>query len=161
PRLPDSIRSRLSREPPPSPPWRVEGLPEQSAGPSRRGGSNRSWVWWLLLGVLAINRIVSALLLGPAPPTAASHTVLVGAVDASNVKDITSTGDRIEGSFTRKVAYPPGSTDAKQVDRFTTQRPSFANDALFQKLQATGVVVNANQPDQPPPLWQQILVGFG
>ena len=49
----------------------------------------------------------------------------------------------------------------RSVDRFTTQRPSFANDDLFQKLQSTGVVVNANPPDQPPPIWQQLLVGFG
>ncbi|HET9256585.1 MAG TPA: ATP-dependent zinc metalloprotease FtsH [Pseudonocardiaceae bacterium] len=162
PRLGDSIRSRLNREPPqPSPPWRVEGLPEQSGEPPQQRRPTRSRFWWLLLGLLAINWIVSALLLGPAPRTAVSYTFFVEQVDTSNVKDITSTGDLIEGAFKREVPYPPGSKDAKQVGRFTTQRPSFADDALFQKLRATGVVVNANPADQPPPLWQQLLLGFG
>jgi cell division protease FtsH len=161
-RLRDSVRSRLSREPPPpSPPWRVEGLPEQPAGPSRQQRPNGSRFWWLLLGLFAINWVVSALLLGPAPRTAVSYTYFLGQVDASNVKEVTSTGDLIEGVFKKTVAYPPGSQDSKQVDRFTTQRPSFANDALFQKLQATGVVMNANPPDKGPPVWEQLLVGFG
>jgi cell division protease FtsH len=60
-----------------------------------------------------------------------------------------------------EVPYPPGAPDAKRVDRFSTQRPSFANDALFQKLQANGVVVNAKPPDAGPPVWQQVLLGFG
>src|SRR5947209_7881143 len=157
----DSLWSRLSRDPPPSPPWRVEGLPEHPAGPSQQQRPNWSRFWWVLLGLLAINWIVSALLLGPAPRTPVSYTFFVGQVDASNVKDITSTGDLIEGEFKREVAYHPGSQPAEQVVRFTTQRPSFANDALFQKLQTTGVVVNAKPPDQPAPWWQQLLVGFG
>jgi cell division protease FtsH len=113
------------------------------------------------VALLAINWIVSALLLGPAPRTPVSYTFFAGQVDASNVKEITSTGDKIEGAFRREVPYPPGAQSAKPVLRFTTQRPSFANDQLFQKLEATGVTVNANPPDQPPPLWQQLLVGFG
>jgi cell division protease FtsH len=157
----DSLRSRLSRDPPPpSPPWRVEGLPERRADPSQQQRPN-SRFWWVLLGLLAINWIVSGLLLGPAPRTPVSYTFFVGQVDASNVKEITSTGDLIEGEFKRDVAYPAGSQPAEQVVRFTTQRPSFANDALFQKLQTTGVVVNAKPPDQPAPWWQQLLVGFG
>jgi len=161
-RLRDSVRSRLSREPPPpSPPWRVEGMPERPAGPSRQQPPSWSRFWWLLLGLLAINWIVSALLLGPAPRTAVSYTFFVGQVDASNVKEITSTGDLIEGAFKREVTYTPDAQPAEQVVRFTTQRPSFADDGLFQKLQATGVVVNAKPPDQPAPWWQQLLVGFG
>jgi hypothetical protein len=29
------------------------------------------------------------------------------------------------------------------------------------RVNAKGVIVNANLPDAPPSLWQQILVGFG
>jgi cell division protease FtsH len=115
----------------------------------------------VLLGLLAINWIVSALLLGPAPRTAVSYTYFVQQVDAGNVKEITSTADRIEGVFKHQLPYPPGAPDAKPVDRFSTQRPSFADDALFQKLQDHGVVVNANPPDQGPAVWEQVLLGFG
>jgi cell division protease FtsH len=161
-RLPDSVRSRLRREaPPPSPPWRVEGLPERPGEPPRQQRPNWSRFWWLMLGLLAINWIVSALLLGPEPRPAVSYTFFVQQVDADNIREITSTADRIEGAFKRHVGYPPGAQDAKQVDRFSTQRPSFADDALFQKLESHGVVVNANPPDEGPPVWEQLLVGFG
>jgi len=117
---------------------------------------------WMLLILLALNWIVSSLILAPPPRTAVSYTYFLTQVDARNVADITSTGDTIEGTFTKKASYTPtGSKTAKEVDRFTTQRPSFADDNLFAKLQANGVPVNANPPDAPAPIWQQLLVGFG
>jgi cell division protease FtsH len=114
-----------------------------------------------LLGLLVVNWVVSSLLLGPPSRTKVSYTFFTTQVDAGNVKEITSTADTIEGTFKQKVAYPADTKGAPQVDRFTTQRPSFANDDLFKRLQAKGALVNANPPDQPAPLWQQILVGFG
>jgi cell division protease FtsH len=139
----------------------VEGLPEQNGEPSPPRRPNWSRFWWVLLALLAINWIVSAMLLGPAPRPAVSYTFFVQQVDAGNVGEITSTADRIEGVFKHEVPYPPGAQHAEQVSRFSTQRPSFADDGLFQKLQAHGVVVNANPPDQGPPVWEQVLVGFG
>jgi len=47
------------------------------------------------------------------------------------------------------------------VQQFTTQRPTFANDDLFGKLQADGVTVNANPPSQGTPLWEELLLWFG
>jgi cell division protease FtsH len=156
-----SMRERLRRDAPPDkpPPWRVEGHPGSApSGPPRMRWSR---FWWLLLILLVVNWLVSSLLLGPAPRTKISYTFFTSQVDTSNVKEITSTGDTIEGVFKKKVGYPPDTKNAEQVDRFTTQRPSFANDNLFQRLQAEGALVNANPPDQPAPLWQQVLVGFG
>jgi cell division protease FtsH len=118
----------------------------------------------LLLVALLINWILSSLLLAPASREKVSYTFFLTQVDTSNIRDITSTNDTIEGDFKKKVPYTPegaSAAQAVQVDRFTTQRPSFADDNLFQKLQASGVQVNANNPDQAAPLWQQVLVGFG
>ncbi|HEY3006765.1 MAG TPA: ATP-dependent zinc metalloprotease FtsH [Micromonosporaceae bacterium] len=148
----------MGREPEPPPPWRVEGGPRQTP-PGRR--PNWARFWWVLLALLAVNWIVASLMLGPAPRTKVDYTFFTTQVDAGNVKEITSTADTIEGEFKKKVGYPADSKDAKQVDRFTTQRPSFATDDLFTKLQKTGALVNANPPDRPAPLWQQVLVGFG
>jgi cell division protease FtsH len=156
-----SMRERLRRDASPDkpPPWRVEGHPGSAPpGPPRMRWSR---FWWLLLILLVVNWLVSSLLLGPAPRTKVSYTFFTSQVDTSNVKEITSTGDTIEGVFKKKVGYPPDTKNAEQVDRFTTQRPSFANDDLFKRLQAEGTLVNANPPDQPAPLWQQVLVGFG
>ena len=79
-----------------------------------------------------------------------------------NVESVTATGETIEGSFTNtgllRTTSPRG---AEQVTRFTTQRPTFATDNLFGQLQSTGVPVNANPPDAGPPVWQQLLLGFG
>jgi cell division protease FtsH len=77
------------------------------------------------------------------------------------VKAVTARADTIQGEFTNAVAYPSGSPDAVQVSLFTTQRPSFATDDLFGSLQAKNVTINPTAPDAPPPLWQQIVVGFG
>ncbi|MDT4905555.1 MAG: cell division protease FtsH [Pseudonocardiales bacterium] len=155
------IRQRLpnSRQPSP-PPWRVEGVGD---GQGHKPKQRSSWArFGLLLAVLLIiNWIVSSLLLGPASRETVSYTFFWTQVNANNVQDITSTGDTIQGDFKKQVAYPTGSTNATQVVRFTTQRPTFANDGLFQKLQANGVQVNAKSPDQAAPLWEQVLVGFG
>jgi cell division protease FtsH len=82
-------------------------------------------------------------------------------VNANNIQAVTSTGDTIQGTFRHQVAYPPGSSDARQVEQFTTQRPSYANDNLFGKLQANGVTVTANAPNQGTPLWEELLLWFG
>jgi cell division protease FtsH len=144
-------------------PWRVEGAPQGGPGPNP---PKRRPAWlrfgWMLLVLLALNWIISSFLLAPAPRTPVSYTFFLTQVRSANVADITSTGDTIEGTFTRKTSYTPtGSKTAEQVDRFTTQRPSFADDNLFAQLQANGVPVNANPPDAPAPIWQQLLVGFG
>jgi cell division protease FtsH len=146
--------------PPAPPPWRVEGMHDrESPPPSRRPNWRR--FWWLLALMLVVNWIITSLLLGPQPRTTVSYTFFLTQVDARNVQEITSTGDTIAGVFRAKVGYPPDAKDAKQIDRFTTQRPTFADDNLFAKLQSTGVLVNANPPDQPAPLWEQLLLGFG
>src|SRR3989440_6089204 len=146
--------------PAPSPRWRVEGVPDRAAEPPRQRPNWRRF-WWLLLVLLVVNWLITSFLISPQPRTTVSYTFFVSQVDAKNVQEITSTGDTITGVFRKKVAYPAGAKDATQVDRFSTQRPSFADDDLFTKLQSTGVLVNANPPDQAPPLWEQVLLGFG
>ena len=151
---------RRDDPPPPAPPWRVEGVREQ---PPKQRSSGPNWrrFWWLLVIALVLNWVITSLLLGPEPRTKVSYTFFLTQVDGRNISEITSTGDTITGQFRKKVAYPPDARNATQVDRFSTQRPSFADDNLFSKLQSTGVLVNANPPDQSAPLWEQVLLGFG
>ncbi|MCM4082085.1 ATP-dependent zinc metalloprotease FtsH [Paractinoplanes hotanensis] len=144
-------------------PWKVEGVPPSPApgGPKR---PRSSWVRFggMLVVLLALNWIISSFFLAPPERAPVSYTFFLTQVQGDNVAEITSTADTIEGQFKKEVAYTPtGDTKSEQVDRFTTQRPSFADDDLFSQLQADNVPVNANPPDAPAPIWQQLLIGFG
>ena len=90
-----------------------------------------------------------------------SYTFFLTQVSSDNVGSVTATGDTIQGTFRHQVTYPPGATGAEPVLQFTTQRPSFADDHLFQRLQASGVTVNAGPPSQGTPLWEDLLLWFG
>ncbi|AGZ40856.1 ATP-dependent zinc metalloprotease FtsH [Actinoplanes friuliensis] len=146
-----------------APPWRVEGHPD---GDRRRPGPGKRPAWqrfgWMLLALLALNWVISSFLLAPAPRTTVSYTFFLTQVDAGNIAEITSTSEAIDGTFKARTSYTPtGAKKAERVERFTTQRPSFAEDNLFAKLQSTNVPVNANNPDRRAPVWQQVLLGFG
>ncbi|WP_250034519.1 ATP-dependent zinc metalloprotease FtsH [Paractinoplanes maris] len=131
------------------------------------GGPPRPRSSWVRFGgtlvvLLALNWIISSFFLAPPERASVSYTFFLTQVQGNNVSEITSTADTIEGQFKKEVAYTPtGDTKSEQVDRFTTQRPSFADDDLFSQLQADNVPVNANPPDAPAPIWQQLLIGFG
>jgi cell division protease FtsH len=136
------------------------GTGEGRNRPTGRSGWTR--LWWLWLVLLAANWIIASIMLGPAARTTVSYTYFLSQVHATNVGTVTSTGETIEGDFKNPTAYtPPQGGDPQQVTRFTTQRPAFADDDLFQQLQSSGVAVNAKPPDAGAPLWQQLLLGFG
>jgi cell division protease FtsH len=79
-------------------------------------------------------------------------------VTAGHVKEITSKGTAIQGTFTQKEQY----AGSKPTTRFRTEIPAFAdNDALSQLLQRKGVTVNAQPLDTGAPWWQNLLLGFG
>src|SRR3954467_5520235 len=156
------LRGRSRQEPDRPNPWRVEGMPDDPSSRTSRHRPHRSGgFWWLAIAFLVINWIVMSVALAPPSRTDVSYTFFAQQLDAGNVQTVTSTADTIQGEFHKAVAYPAGSKDAAQVDLFTTQRPSFANDDLVGTLEAKGVTVNANPPDAAPPVWQRLLLGFG
>ena len=79
-------------------------------------------------------------------------------VKAEHVKEITSKGTAIQGTFTKQQTY----AGSKPTTKFKTEVPAFANnDALSALLEKKGVVVNAQPLDTGPPWWQSLLLGFG
>jgi cell division protease FtsH len=79
-------------------------------------------------------------------------------VRAGHVKEITSKGTAIQGTFTRKERY----AGSKPTTRFRTEIPSFADkNALSRLLQRKGVTVNAEPLQTGAPWWQNLLLGFG
>ncbi|HEX2048635.1 MAG TPA: ATP-dependent zinc metalloprotease FtsH [Acidimicrobiales bacterium] len=141
-------------------PWRVEGERPAPPPPGPTRGRGRQPSFWALLAVLfLVNWLISAWFLAPAARTEVSYTFFREQVEAGKVAEITSTEDAIEGRFTEEVTYPPGE-DGDQVVRFSTHRPSFAEDDLFQLLQSKNVEVNA-RPTPGPSTLERILLGFG
>ncbi|MGY1701454.1 ATP-dependent zinc metalloprotease FtsH [Geodermatophilus sp. SYSU D00766] len=151
------LRGRDDATPHRPAPWRVEGMPEQ---PGRTEGQRPRWggFWWLVLAALVVNWIVAAVVMGPAPRAEVPYTFFTAQVSAGNVASVTSTDETIDGRFEDAVD-PPGPEDS--AERFTTQRPSFATDDLLSALEAQNVTVDARPPDAGPPLWVQVVVGFG
>ena len=83
-------------------------------------------------------------------------------VDAGKVKSISSKSDTIEGTFKQKVGYRPASKTATPTTLFSTEVPTFWDDAALTKLlQSNGVQVNAQNPNPGTSLLAEILLGFG
>jgi cell division protease FtsH len=76
----------------------------------------------------------------------------------NHVKEITSKGTAIQGTFTVPLKY----ASSKPTTRFKTEIPAFANsDALSGLLEQHRVVLNAQPLDTGGPWWESLLVGFG
>ena len=79
-------------------------------------------------------------------------------VRSGNVKEITSVGTAIQGTFEKPTTYG----GEKPTTGFETEVPAFADTvSLSQLLETNGVVVNAKPLSTGAPWWQTLLVGFG
>ncbi len=138
-------------------PWRVEGMPDRGQDQDSRR-PNWTRFLWLMLALLILNWLLASVLVSAARPTV-SYTFFLAQVNANNVQSVTSTGDSIQGTFRHQVTYQAGTSSAEPVMQFSTERPVWASDNLFGKLQADGVTVTANP--QGTPLWEDLLLWFG
>jgi cell division protease FtsH len=147
--------------------WRVapapdgRGLPDEHKPPPPH---RLRGFWIFVLALLAINWL-SVLLFQPPGQQRVKipfSPTFVSDVQAGQVKSISSKGDTIQGTFTKKVRYPPGSSNATPTTLFSTQVPAFWNDAqLTSLLQQAHVEVNAQNPNPGRSLIAEILLGFG
>jgi cell division protease FtsH len=156
--LMDRLRGRP--EPDRPQPWKVEGAPQKPEDQPPQQPRAGRWLW-LVVGALAINWLLMSLFVGPDERTQVAYTFFVEQVDDDNVEAITSTGNSIQGDFKKAVSVTSEGETTADVTSFTTVRPTFADDNLFRTLENKGVEVNATPPDAPPPVWQQLLLGFG
>jgi cell division protease FtsH len=150
-------------------PWRVEGMhpdhpdhPEATPPPERGEHWNQvaRRVWWWVLAALLLNWVLASFFLATPTATKVSYSFFRTQATAGNVAEVTTAGDVISGTFRDKVTYEHGSTTVKDVKRFTTQRPAFADDQLVQVLLQHGVTISA-EPPKGPSVLTQLLVGFG
>jgi cell division protease FtsH len=116
---------------------------------------------WIVLALvlLAVNLYAGVRAMQPASRVRVPYSpFFVQQVSAGHVKEITSKGTAIQGTFTANESY----AGSKPTTRFQTEIPTFAdNNALSSLLQRKGVVVNAQPLDTGAPWWQNLLLGFG
>ncbi len=146
--------------------WRVapapdgRGTPEQPKPPP----PHRFPWFWIVLGIVVLLNWGAVLMArGSSQPRVQIpfSPYFLDQVQKGHVKSISSKGDTIKGTFTRKVAYPPGKK-ATPTTLFSTEVPTFwDNVTLTKQLQADGVQVNAKNPNPGTSLLGELLIGFG
>jgi cell division protease FtsH len=149
-----SLRDQLSPSPPPS-----ESPPSPATPPRQpRFRLGRNWILFFL-ALLAVNFYLGSRATQPPSRVRVPYSpFFLEQVSARHVKEITSKGTAIQGTFTRKLQY----AGSKPTTLFKTEIPAFADDnALSRLLQRNGVVVNAQPLDTGAPWWQNLLLGFG
>ncbi|MFJ7591127.1 ATP-dependent zinc metalloprotease FtsH [Streptomyces sp. NPDC097617] len=121
-------------------PWRSEGAPPAPAPKRRMPGGWRGLILTALIVYLIANLVLSFFNEGDEPTI--SYTEFSKQVAAGNVAKIYSKGDAIQGELKAKQPLPDG--DKGDYTRFVTQRPAFADDALWADLTRQNVTVTAS-----------------
>jgi cell division protease FtsH len=119
---------------------------------------SRRWIIFALV-LLALNFYIGSRATQPQSRVRVPYSpFFLDQVSSGNVKEITSKGTAIQGTFRDAVTYGK----SKETRRFRTEVPAFADDnALSRLLEQKGVVVNAQPLDKGAPWWQNLLLGFG
>ncbi len=121
-------------------PWRSEGAPPSPPPKKRMPGGWRGLILGALIVYLIANLVLSFFNKGDEPTI--SYTEFSKQVTAGNVSKIYSKGDAIQGELKAKQPLPDG--DKGDYTKFVTQRPAFADDALWANLTKQNVNVTAS-----------------
>ncbi|MFJ2827123.1 ATP-dependent zinc metalloprotease FtsH [Streptomyces sp. NPDC087263] len=140
-------------------PWRTEGTPpEPTPPPSGRRKMPGGWGGLILTALvvyLIANLVLSFFNDGDEPTI--SYTEFSKQVDDGNVTKIYSTGDAIQGQLKNALDNPEG--DGKYT-KFKTQRPSFADDQLWENLDKHNVTVTAEPVVQQRSFLSNLLISL-
>ena len=133
----------------PGKPWRTEGLKNPEVPDNKARGSKKTpkwmiWVVWglILVGIFAYFSYQDRVKAGQT----ISYTEFAAQLNADNVEKIYARGDTIQGEL-RNEAPVPQEEGSQRAERnyklFTTERPTFADDKLLDKLNQNKVEVSA------------------
>jgi cell division protease FtsH len=142
---------------PPSRPWRTEGLPPEGPTPPPTGSR-----WPRIAFALSIYAIFFGLLTMQdrlSDPETLPYTEFKQQVTAQNVSEVFARGDSIQGGL-HKPAPVPGDTTTppRTYQKFTTERPTFANDDLLGELTAGKALVRATPLVQQRGIFTNLLI---
>ncbi|MFJ3897717.1 ATP-dependent zinc metalloprotease FtsH [Streptomyces sp. NPDC090083] len=143
----------------PDQPWRTEGTPDEPPKPSPGGKKMRGSWWSLILTALVVyliaNLILSFFNEGDEPTI--SYTEFSKQVDAGNVTKIYAKGNAIQGQLKKEQKNPDG--DGKYT-KFDTERPTFADDQLWEDLTKHDVTVTAEPVVQHRSFLANLLISL-
>src|SRR5262245_5402493 len=111
----------------------------------------------ILIALLVVNWVIVSIVAPPAKRIQIPYNpTFLNEVRKGNVKEISSSGDTVQGEFKNDVTYKGETAKA-----FETEFPTFADDAQLSKLlEQNNVTITAEPPNQRS-LLQTILLGFG
>jgi cell division protease FtsH len=144
----------------PHKPWRTEGLPA-GHGDDDKPRRPRWWKWaaWIIGGYLVLFLLTTMQDQLSGGVQTIAYTDFTAQVQKHNVAEIFSRGDTIEGRL-KAAAEVPGKSN-QTYTKFTTERPTFANDNLYGDLQKGGATVQATPlVAQRGVLWN-LLISLG
>ncbi|MFF0512322.1 ATP-dependent zinc metalloprotease FtsH [Streptomyces sp. Tu 4128] len=140
-------------------PWRTEGTPEEPPKPPPGGRRMRGGWWNLVLAALVVyliaNLVLSFFNEGDEPTI--SYTEFSKQVDEGNVSKIYAKGDAIQGQLKKDRDKPDGDGT---YTKFTTERPTFADDQLWDDLTKNNVTVTAEPVVQHRSFLSNLLIAL-
>ncbi|MFG3156267.1 ATP-dependent zinc metalloprotease FtsH [Streptomyces sp. NPDC048219] len=143
----------------PEPPWRTEGTPDEPPKPPPGGRRMRGGWWNLVLAALVVyliaNLVLSFFNEGDEPTI--SYTEFSKQVDGGNVSKIYAKGDAIQGQLKKARDNPEGDGT---YTKFTTERPTFADDQLWADLTKNKVTVTAEPVVQHRSFLANLLIAL-
>ncbi|MET8077327.1 ATP-dependent zinc metalloprotease FtsH [Streptomyces sp. NPDC005303] len=143
----------------PEQPWRTEGTPEEPPKPPSGGRRPRGGWWSLVVTALVVyliaNLVLSFFNEGDEPTI--SYTEFSKQVDAGNVSKIYAKGDAIQGQLRKKQDNPEGDGT---YTKFNTERPTFADDQLWEDLTKNDVTVTAEPVVQHRSFLANLLIAL-
>ncbi|MET9774973.1 ATP-dependent zinc metalloprotease FtsH [Streptomyces sp. NPDC006367] len=143
----------------PEPPWRTEGTPDEPPKPPSGGRRWRGGWWNLVLAALIVyliaNLVLSFFNEGDEPTI--SYTEFSRQVDEGNVSKIYAKGDAIQGQLKKARDNPEGDGT---YTKFTTERPTFADDRLWAELTEHKVTVTAEPVVQQRSFLANLLISL-
>jgi len=143
---------------PPDQPWRTEGLPPGRQGDKPRRPRWLRWVAFIAGGYLVLFVLTTMQDQMSGSAETVSYTEFSAQVQKGNVSEIFARGDTIQGQL-KNEAPVPGKSDSKYT-KFTTERPTFANDDLYGALQKAGTTVKATPVVQQRGALWNLLISF-
>jgi cell division protease FtsH len=147
--------------------WQVAPAPDGRGMPDEHKPTppHRMRGFWLLLLVLLGINWLAVLMVGSSGQSRVRvpfSPYFLQKIEAGQVREISSKGGTIKGTFSRKLVYPPGGKDAKPTTLFSTEVPTFWDSpSLAALLQKHDVQVNAKNPNPGSSALTAILLGFG
>ncbi|MET8686101.1 ATP-dependent zinc metalloprotease FtsH [Streptomyces sp. NPDC004732] len=143
----------------PDKPWRSEGAPSPEPAPPPKKKMPGGWgglILTALIVYLIANLVLSFFNDGDEPTI--SYTEFSKQVDSGNVTKIYSKGDAIQGQLKKEQSRPDG--EKGKYTKFTTQRPAFADDKLWDDLTKHKVTVTAEPVVQERSFLSNLLISL-